>query len=245
MEQIKHFSQAIANKIKHYVYLYIDPRDGEVFYVGKGQRNRCFEHLAAAGEGDKAKRIRAIQADGQEPRIEVAAHGLDEETAFKVEAAVIDSLDVKKLTNQQKGHGSAKYGRMPLDQLVSLYQPEKAVITEPSVLFTLTRDFFNYSMSEQERYDATRQFWRVAKEKRDKIQLAFAVFDRQIQEVYEVRGWYPGCSTFSTKKASAARRELWEFVGNVAEEQILKKYRYKSTANYPSTRGGIRYVNIP
>lgn len=35
----------VANVLKSYVYVYIDPRDGEIFYIGKGKNERLFSHL--------------------------------------------------------------------------------------------------------------------------------------------------------------------------------------------------------
>ena len=34
-------SATVAEKLQYYVYLLIDPRDGLIFYVGKGVRDRC------------------------------------------------------------------------------------------------------------------------------------------------------------------------------------------------------------
>ena len=44
----------------YYVYVYIDPRNYEEFYYGKGRGGRKDVHLDASGNSEKAKRIRAI-----------------------------------------------------------------------------------------------------------------------------------------------------------------------------------------
>ena len=38
------FSTSIIEKLAYYVYCLIDPRDGNIFYVGKGVGNRVFHH---------------------------------------------------------------------------------------------------------------------------------------------------------------------------------------------------------
>ena len=35
----------VAAVLKSYVYVYIDPRDGKPFYIGKGKGGRLFAHL--------------------------------------------------------------------------------------------------------------------------------------------------------------------------------------------------------
>ncbi len=42
METQAVFSKAVCQKIGWYVYRLIDPRNGETFYVGKGNYNRVF-----------------------------------------------------------------------------------------------------------------------------------------------------------------------------------------------------------
>ncbi len=39
------FPAGVAEKLKTYVYRLIDPRNGETFYVGKGQGDRVFAHI--------------------------------------------------------------------------------------------------------------------------------------------------------------------------------------------------------
>jgi hypothetical protein len=66
------FSKAVQDKVGHYVYRLIDPRNGETFYVGKGQGNRLFMHIRGEIEADeesddyslKQQRIREIRLAG-------------------------------------------------------------------------------------------------------------------------------------------------------------------------------------
>lgn len=46
--KIKEFPPEVCAKLEHYVYRLIDPRNGETFYVGKGQDNRIFAHVEGA-----------------------------------------------------------------------------------------------------------------------------------------------------------------------------------------------------
>jgi hypothetical protein len=68
------FPSHVVQRLKTYVYRLIDPRNGETFYIGKGQGNRVFSHIQAEqnfdGEDDdianKIKRIREIRLNGFE-----------------------------------------------------------------------------------------------------------------------------------------------------------------------------------
>jgi hypothetical protein len=70
----------------YYVYVYIDPRNFEEFYYGKGSGSRKDAHLADTSDSAKAKRIAAIRKAGAEPIIRVIARGLSEEEALLIEA---------------------------------------------------------------------------------------------------------------------------------------------------------------
>ena len=48
---------SVQQKMGYYVYLYIDPRDGSVFYVGKGKGERALSHLKDTAECEKVERI--------------------------------------------------------------------------------------------------------------------------------------------------------------------------------------------
>lgn len=91
-----------------YVYVYIDPRNFEEFYYGKGRAKRKDAHLRDAGDSDKAKKIREITKAGLKPIIRVIAKGLTEKEAFLVEKTLLWKLG-KVLTNVSKGQLKAHF----------------------------------------------------------------------------------------------------------------------------------------
>ena len=86
----------------YYVYVYIDPRNNEEFYYGKGRGNRKYAHLSAHGDSAKVKRIKAILKEGEQPKIKVIATDLTADQALLVESALLWKLG-KNLTNAVAG----------------------------------------------------------------------------------------------------------------------------------------------
>lgn len=241
---IKQFSKEVINKLKYYVYIYSNPENGEIFYVGKGIGNRVFSHLTDTADTSKSRMIKQILDRGQEPKIEILIHGLeDEHSALKVEAAIIDLLGKKQLTNKVRGWQSGVFGRVEVNQLISHYEREQVTIEEPSILIRL-KNTFRYDMTDIELYDATRGVWKIGDD-REKARYAFAVFDGIVHEVYNIITWFQAGSTFNTRGV-LDKQDRWEFVGQKAEEIIRTKYIGKSVEHYLSrgAQNPIKYVNI-
>ena len=238
------FPKAIHDKLGHYVYLYIDPRDDAIFYVGKGNGNRAFAHLKDKSDKEKARRIQDIQNYGLEPRIEILVHGLEnDETAKRIEASIIDLVSVGKLTNIQRGYESREYGRMSLEQIVATYHSATANIDDPVLIININRSF-RYGMPAIELYDATRSAW-VIGEKKKYAKYALAVYQGIVQEVYEIKGWFPNNSTMNTRKSGDTEisEQRWEFVGRISDVAVRKKYLHKDISSYMGAQNPIRYVN--
>lgn len=238
--------QSVAAKMGYYVYLYLDPRDGRIFYVGKGKGARALAHLDEGANPEVKAVLEELAGAGLPPRIEILAHGLpDAETAFRVEAAAIDLLGVEGLANAVRGHHHAK-GRMSLDEVVALYARKPARIREPSVLIRISR-LYRYGMAAVELYDATRSAWKVGP-KRERVQLAFAVHEGVIREVYRVHAWHPGGSTFNVRFDGRGEDlpDRWEFVGKVAEQEVRQRYinRYVGHLFPQGAQNPIAYVNV-
>jgi hypothetical protein len=64
-------TEEVAETLKSYVYVYIDPRNGEPFYIGEGTGNCIFAHLDDPSESEKVARIKAIRDAGLEPQIDI------------------------------------------------------------------------------------------------------------------------------------------------------------------------------
>ena len=93
---------------QYYVYVYIDPRNFDEFYYGKGKGTRKNNHLDDDKDSDKVRRIKAIQHEGLQPIIKVIARGLTEHEAFLVEKTLIWKLG-KNLTNKSSGHFAEQF----------------------------------------------------------------------------------------------------------------------------------------
>lgn len=92
----------------YYVYVYIDPRNYEEFYYGKGMGSRKDAHLGDISDTAKAKRIADIKREGLEPIVRVIARDLTEKEAFLVEKTLLWKLG-KWTANIATGHFAEKF----------------------------------------------------------------------------------------------------------------------------------------
>lgn len=249
MEPIPSIPRDVAGKLGYYIYIYVNPLDERIFYVGKGKGQRVLSHgKKTRGEAKtpKIETLRRIRAAGKLPRLEILAHGLQNaETAFQIEAAVIDALGLASLTNRMRGWRSARYGRMPLEELIALYRRRPIEIREPSILIRIN-ELYRPKMPASELYDATRASWRLGS-KRKNAKYAFAVFEGVVREVYEIASWLEAGSTLNSAHGRDAQpRDRWEFVGRLAPEHLRRRYINRDVSQYfrQGGRNPIRYVNI-
>lgn len=253
IEQKLGFSSQVAHELKYYVYLYSNPVTNEVFYVGKGKGNRVFSHLYDTTDSQKVAYIQDLKSKGLDPKIEILIHGLEDElTALRVESAIIDLIGIEDLSNIKKGYKTAVFGRMTLDQVNAAYNKQPVSISEPSILIRINQAF-RYSMTEIELYDYTRGQWKLSPNTAQKAKYAFAVYEGVVQEVYEVLNWYEAGKTLNVRKnfkyierADEAIEGRYEFIGNLASDEIRKKYKYKSVDHYfkKGNANPIMYLNI-
>ncbi len=241
------FSPFVSEQLGYYVYLLSDPRTGEVFYVGKGVGNRVFAHVAGAledhGESDKLDRIRAIHADGLEVQHELLRFGLNERTAFEVEAAAIELLGLDDLTNVVAGHHIGERGRMATDVAISLFEaPPIDSIAEAVLLIRIPRLWYP-SMPAEDLFEATHGWWRIGP-RREHADYAFAVNRGVVREVYAIESWRPrreGDRGWEDDVESG--RPRWGFEGRVAEE--VAHYRNRSVGHLfkRGEASPVKYVN--
>lgn len=218
------FSPEVAQRLKTYVYRLIDPRNGETFYVGKGKGNRVFAHIH--GEADleddeidnKLKRIRQIRLAGFEVAHVIHRHGMDEATAFEVEAALMDAYP--GLSNIVGGSGGAEYGAMHAQEIMRRYSAKPATFQHKALLISVNR-----SATERSLYDATRYAWKIDKRKAKQAEVILSTVQGLIVGAFVAHDWLEAtAANFPGRAEGDGVPGRFGFVGEEAPEDMRLLY---------------------
>jgi uncharacterized protein len=234
-------TEEIVDLLKSYVYMYIDPRNGEPFYIGKGKGNRLFAHIDDQSDSEKVAKIAEIKHCGLEPQIDILRYGLSESEASLVEAAAIDLLGKAKLTNRILGYHKSSFGRISSQDLIEISKAKPVEVHYKAILFTINR-LYRSAMTPLELYETTRGVWKLGK-RREKAEYAMTVTHGIVREVYHIEQWFPaGTLDYQTRDFSEVKRSgRWEFSGEVASD-IRDEYIGFSVGK--AGQNPIRYRNI-
>ncbi len=232
------FPADVARELKTYVYRLIDPRNGETFYVGKGRGNRVFSHihdeqnLEGDGLDNKVKRIREIRLAGFEVAHVIHRHGMDEKTAFEVEAALIDAYP--GLTNIAGGAGSNDYGAMHAKEIIRRYAAEPAVFQHKALLISVNR-----SAAEASLYEATRYAWKISRSNAKQAEVILATLQGLIVGAFVADDWldatsanFPGREDLPGRLGFVGREALVEIRRLYVDKRVPDEYRKRGAA-YP------------
>ncbi len=238
------FSSSVIEKIKNYVYLLKDPETNEIFYVGKGHGNRVFEHVNEAlkdqKETDKLDKIREIHAKGGTVKYEIIRHGLEENEAFEVEAALIDYIGLSELTNKIYGYDATNRGKMSIDEIIAKYNARTINdIKEPSILIIVNKEY-KRDISPDDLYRITRGNWVMGEKRRKEAKFAFAIYNGVVRQVYKINKW----DSIDVTDSKGKPKKRWQFSGEVASD--LKHCVGGNVERYLGNKGAqnpIRYVN--
>lgn len=126
-----------------------------------------------------------------------------------------------------------------------------ASIDEPVVAININRQYPR-ARNAEDLYQVTRSMWRISRERAKRARYAFAVYQGEIKEVYEIDRWMP--ITEATRRYWKEREHSQgvdfqethegrsEFIGKVASDEIRKKYVGKRIPVRHS-QNPIRYLN--
>jgi len=131
---------------------------------------------------EKMQTIREINAAGLDVIHVIHRHGMDEVTAFEVEAATIDAYP--EVTNIMGAIGSNDYGPMNAIEIINKYAAEEAKFKHNILMITI-----NKTVTERSIYDATRFAWKLSKNKLEKVDYVLAVIQGIIIGVFEPTEW--------------------------------------------------------
>ena len=194
--------------------------------------------MADEKDGPKKRKIQEIREAGLEPKIEILTHGLkDDETALKIEAALIDLIGIDELVNEVRGYEAISHGKMDVQELVALYDAPKGMIRDQGILLIRINQLFRHGMSPEELYEATRGVWKIGA-RRNSVRHVLALYQGVVKEVYAVEGWEPAnwrVYRFRADELKAREKQdvgRWQFKGSVAKEPIRGRYLGKDVSKY-------------
>lgn len=245
-EENDEFSKDVIDQLGCYVYRLIDPRDGQTFYVGRGQGNRVYDHIKGALKhsretfqddendasdfsdevSDKIAQIKEIIGSGLKVIHIIQRYGLDEKEAKEVEAALIDCFP--GLTNIQSGYAAERgvSNAKTLQEILSAKPFDENTDIDYCIIKIRQETIDMYGSV----YEAVRKSWKVNRRRIEKIPYVLASCNGIVKEVFAVDRWYededaPGRFMFDKKDTPKEIQKL--FKGKLIPEQ----YRNKGAAN--------------
>lgn len=226
----KRFPPELHSRLKHYVYVYLDSKTGNPFYVGRGKGNRAFSHLTDPSESKKCQKISKILASGREPLIDLLCYGLTDRQAGLVEAAAIDLIGRPPLLNSIAGDSTMGNQRISTKEFIRFGSAKPITVREKAILIRINR-LYRSGMPKPELYDSTRGIWRLGL-RRYKAKYAFAVYQGVVLEVYKIDRWLPsGFSKYLSRTQPKPAQGRWEFEGAV-DRVLSRKYVGRSVRKY-------------
>ena len=253
-------------KLGAYVYALKDPRDGSVFYVGKGRGNRVFSHVWEAmgiaapsdnlekvgSEKDskavtsaKIQRIRAIHDSGFGIEHWIIRHQIDgdalpDKEAYAIEQALIDGLELaapKGLTNIAGGHIRTAHNVARVEELVRQYSAEPVPPLPSPCALVKVNAAVDPDANPEQIYEWSRRAWRVGPGSRNEPNLPILVFAADIvRAVHRVNSWG---HVFDQRGKVIPR--VWEYAG-APDAELETRYVGKSLREVRAARstGGWR-----
>ena len=113
-----------------------------------------------------------------------------------------------------------------MSNLDPTYPEDSLEIIEPAMLIRIN-ELFRDDLSAKGLYDATRSCWRVSLDRANNVQYVLSVYKGVVREVYRVNSW-----TAADPKAHEKNEGRFEFIGEIAEDEVRDKYKLHSVKHY-------------
>ena len=213
------FPEEVVQKIGNYVYRLIDPRNGETFYVGRGNGNRVFQHASGINVdmvneelSNKSERIREIKNTGLEVIHVIHRHGIPNDVVNHVEAALIDAYP--GLANEQGGEGSGFFGPMHTDEIIRLYALPMMEENPEEKLVLINVNNISDRSSKEAIYKQVRGNWRIDIHRARQADYVIAVLRGVAIGIFKANVW----------RDSLEHEGRYCFDGEAAEEKVWQKF---------------------
>lgn len=241
---------------KYYVYALVDPRNRKIFYIGKGQGSRVYNHTTEALDNEnkataKLDLIREIRKSGQDVIQYVIRTYLTEKEAFFLESALIDVLNFKDfnlnvgLLNIVSGHHDTETSliinqfKTPIlttAELNAFYSTEPIKSFKHKVMaININKTYRSQNNKElfnihPNIYEAVRKSWKINLQKAEQADFVLAEYKGIVRAIFKADKWY------------SEDGNRYMFDGHeVHDEEIDKLYLNKSIERLPGNINPIRY----
>ena len=212
------------------------PETGETFYVGRGQDDRVFQHVAelvkSAGRDEldpKFSRIRQIHGEGLEVQHIIHRHGMDLDTAREVEAALIDAYP--GLTNRMGGAGSNDRGVRHADQIIREHDAPEFELMHKLIVISVDKTY-----EERGVYEAVRGVWSMNRTRAREHDLVLARVGRFVVGAFSVKEWVDWAPNVFPFDPEGLEGRIG-FVGACADNDIWNHYVNKRVPDKLLSRG--------
>ena len=112
--------------------------------------------------------------------------------------------------------------------------PRKSLIKDPVIAISINEQFPHCEAAD-DLYTCTRGLWRLNRTRAEQAKYAFAIYQGEIKEVYEIEQWFPATKAFSDYWVARLKSQgsrispadligRYEFAGHLAPKEIREKY---------------------
>lgn len=244
--------ESLSKKSKEfYVYALVDPRDNQIFYIGKGTKNRVFNHVNEAIDNIDKKTakldlIREIKKSGNEVLQYIIRSSLSEKEALFLESVLIDTLSFEKfnlnidLSNIVSGHHSEEE-KLLISQFKSTILTTTEIndfySTEPIKEFrhkimaiNISKTYKINSERHPNLYEAVRKSWKINLNKAEQAELVLAEYKGVVRGIFRPIKWY----------SEDGKRYMFDGE-EVYDKEILDLYLNKTIERLPGNMSPVRY----
>lgn len=236
------FDEKTKSELRYYVYLLVHPETKIPFYVGKGAGNRVFDHLNEAKEGkkgtDKLDQIQDVLKKNKTVEHVIVRHGLNEKTAYQIEASLIDTFrfipafNMFASGNVQGGMNSIENGLMSTEEIKRKYNATPLNSIPKDTIIININSSYRRASGVDKLYTATKERWRMDKSRLVGIKYVLSEYKGLIVEVFEVEKWYPIKRQYNPGSKKAGKTYTgYGFDGHVAPNLVRNKFLNKSVAH--------------
>lgn len=138
-----------------------------------------------SGRVAEIQRIRSLELA---PQVCIHRHGMTNDTAFHLEAALIDAYE--NLSNEVSGHGSSVFGAQSPEQLEEKYGLRQTPLNKESrYLFVFLNKYWRKGMTPEEVYSAAQYAWKVNRTQASRCKYVLAVSQGVVRGCFVAERW--------------------------------------------------------